>query len=287
MNTHNSYSTSSIRSIPSTLIPIINVTSEYAKRTYAYATLFDKERFSTCMHNEDDDLINSWRAVLSKLQDQLRQQGLESGKQAAVAIMREYKVFLPTTNHLPVSFIDVIKIISNPTWYNSHLERNRTICHMIMYGLFRHGMNTWLHDLCNVWKTKYNIKEEQDVSIKRHGKGSVWLNLQKRAMHSIQHIVRTAMLNVHGEYISCRDRKGKAKKSMISKPIQCNAFNAFLFMKRSRPSVQTTSTDLSKNVQCLLESGQSPETVRYNVETAIGLFDSRDMEPHGMCMHLL
>ena len=102
MNTHNSYSTSSIQSIPSTLIPIINVKSEYAKRTYAYATLFDKERFSTCMYNEDDDFTNFCCAVLSKLQDQLRQQNLESGKQAAVAVMREYKVFLPTTNHLPV-----------------------------------------------------------------------------------------------------------------------------------------------------------------------------------------
>ena len=68
------------------------------------------------MHNEDNILINSLRAVLSKIQDQLRQQGLKDEKQTALLIMREHKVFNPTTNLLPVSLLDVIKIISNPTW---------------------------------------------------------------------------------------------------------------------------------------------------------------------------
>ena len=68
-------------------------------------------------------------------------------------------------------------------------------------------MNTRLHDLNYVWKIKYNIKEERDVSIQQQGKGSMWLNLQIKAMHNIQHIVRNDMLNVHDEYISCCDRK--------------------------------------------------------------------------------
>ena len=152
---------------------------------------------------------------------------LEGGSKAAVFIMREYTIFNLPTNQLPVSFLDVIKIISNSTWYTSHLERSCTFCHIIMYTMLQNSMNTWLYDLRNPWKMKSNIKKERDVVIQQQGKGLVWLNFQKRAMHNMQHIVQNAMLNVHGEYISCRDPKEMQKKSMISKPIQCNAFITF------------------------------------------------------------
>ena len=49
-------------------------------------------------HNGGNDLIGDWHAVLSQPQNQLYEQGLEGGKQAAVFIMCEYKVFHPTTN---------------------------------------------------------------------------------------------------------------------------------------------------------------------------------------------
>ena len=57
-------------------------------------------------------------------------------------------------------------------------------------------------------------------------------------------------------------------------------------MKRNRPSLYTLSIDLSKNVQCLLESGQTPETIRYTVEVAIILFCTMYMETHGKYMHI-
>ena len=93
--------------------------------------------------------------------------------------------------------------------------------------MFQHSMHTWLHKLSNTWKIAYNIKEEQDVSVQQKIKGSVWLNLQNRAMHNIQQVVRNAMLNVYGEYISCLNHKGKAKQNMTSKHIQCNVFKVF------------------------------------------------------------
>ena len=72
-------------------------------------------------------------------------------------------------------------------------------------------MNTWLHDLSDAYKTKYNIKEERDVSIQQQDKGLVWSNFQKRAMYDIQQVLQNNMLNVHGTYISCHDPKGNAK----------------------------------------------------------------------------
>ena len=72
-------------------------------------------------------------------------------------------------------------------------------------------MNKWLHDLSNAWKMKYNIKEERDISIKQEGKGSVWLNLQKRAMYEIKYIVQNTMLKVYAEYI-------------IYSPIKCTGY---------------------------------------------------------------
>ena len=45
------------------------------------------------MHNEDDVLIYSWRAISIKIQNQLRQQGLEGGERAVLLIMHEYEVF--------------------------------------------------------------------------------------------------------------------------------------------------------------------------------------------------
>ena len=137
---------------------------------YVYTTLFDKVRFSKIMHNGDDVLIDSWRAVLGKLQDQPHQQGLEGGKRVAFLIMRTYEVIHPTTNQLPVLFLDIIKTISNPTRYKSYIERNHTICHIIMHVMFIYSMNTWLHDLSNAWKTEYNIKEEREIYIQQQGK---------------------------------------------------------------------------------------------------------------------
>ena len=83
-------------------------------------------------------------------------------------------------------------------------------------------------------------------------------NSQNWAIHNIQQAVRNAIVNVHGKYIFCCDRVWKEKKNMTRKTIHCNTFYVFLFMMCSRSSLKTSSTDLSKVVKCLLESGQTP-----------------------------
>ena len=66
MNIKNNCTTSSVRTIPLTLIPITNVNTEYAKNTCAYSTLFDKVRFTRTMYNDNGNLIDAWRVALDK-----------------------------------------------------------------------------------------------------------------------------------------------------------------------------------------------------------------------------
>ena len=73
------------------------------------------------------------------------------------------------------------------------------------------------------------------------------------------------------------------EKTITSKPVH---YNSFLFMKRIRSSLYTSSIGLSQNVQCLLESGQTSETVRRAVEASLVLFCTRDMGPHGNFIYL-
>ena len=96
----------------------------------------------------------------------------------------------------------------------------------------------------------------------------MWLHLQNQAMYNIQQTVQNSMVNVHSEYIACQDHKRKVKKTMTSKTIHCNTFKAYLFMKRTRPSLYTSHNDLSNNVKCLLENGQTRETITHTVEAA-------------------
>ena len=49
--------------VPTSLIPLDNVTTKYSMKTYAYATLFDNVRFTYVTYNRKNDLIDAWSSV--------------------------------------------------------------------------------------------------------------------------------------------------------------------------------------------------------------------------------
>ena len=69
MKDNNNDTTLSVCSTQLSLIPIANVTIEYAKKANAYATPFNTVHFTMVANNNDDYLIDAWHTVLGTIQN--------------------------------------------------------------------------------------------------------------------------------------------------------------------------------------------------------------------------
>ena len=194
----------------------------WARRTFKYAYCFSDEITTTIVNDSDD--LQKWINIATNLQLELREIGLQKAHNKAVEVFRDYSVCLPGTNEQPVNFDDLITIISNATWYRSRQLSKQGLIHMVSYGIFRKGYNTWAINAANDWLHRKHLQLKDDNTRSRRGKGFVYCNLVLRASNSIADRIQKCMLSCYGEYIGVRQKN----RNHTFERININHFEAYI-----------------------------------------------------------
>lgn len=247
------------QSIPYNLIPndSKSLNTEWAEKTFRYAYLFGKQ--FKCGTWDDSSNLQAWINMALKLQQDLRELGLQKAHEKAVQIFREYNVSLPGSNQLPTNMDDIITIINDKVWYTTDQERKQQLIHMVTYGIFRRGYNHWAVKTCQEWLNDLHLKlddtdindmlEEKKV---RRKKGFVYTNFVQRASNSIADRVQKNMLSNHGEYISVRYKsKGERNANHSYTKKHFNIFEAYIV--RPTNTLLELMSEQDKLKKCLRE----------------------------------
>ena len=210
--------------VPFDLIPVDSkqLDETWATKTFKYAHYFSGD-ITTKIINDTEDL-QTWIGIALDIQLELRAIGLQQAHAKIVDGFRDYGVYLQTSSsHMqhPVEFDDIISIISNVNWYKTRQVSKQALIHMVTYGIFRKGYNTWAIEAANEWLNKRNLKLTQG---KRRGKGFVYCNLVLRASNFIADRIQKCMLACHGEYIGVRQKNSQHEFTKIN----LNHFEAYI-----------------------------------------------------------
>lgn len=125
--------------------------------------------------------------------------------------VEDYNWKLPTTlTQQPVTFEDLVTVISRKEWYNKNVALARKQLWMMQYGIFRSDYDDWIRNFENKWLEKHNVKYFQSNKITMDGtKGCVYSIVSKHSGNFICDRFKRICHQVHGEFMSNRKRKNK------------------------------------------------------------------------------
>lgn len=246
------------RYIPSDLIPIDNksLDEEWARSTFPYARYFSN-RFTSEDIQYDSD-IQAWMDTAIKLQNELKEMGVNKAHEKIVNIFDEYNVKMPgTMNEGPSNFDDVIAIINDKDWYRAKQDVKRNLIHMVSYGIFRRGHNHWAIHAANEWLQKHHVRilqnrvgGTQTSKTSRHKKGFVYMNLVHRASNSIADRIQKSMASSHGEFIAVRKKTRSEKYDTYTfESVRFNQYEGYIvYPKNNLLDLMTPKEKMKKKV---------------------------------------
>ena len=159
------------QSVPYNLLPndSKSLNNEWAEKTFRYAYLFGKQFGSGTWSNPSN--LQAWIDTAMKLQQDLRELGVQKAHEKVVLVFREYNIKMPNSNQLPTNMDDIIAIINDKVWYTTDQEHKQQLIHMITYGIFRSGYNHWAVKACQEWLSKLHLKlDNTDIHYLLHDK---------------------------------------------------------------------------------------------------------------------
>ena len=95
--------------------------------------------------------MREWQACLIALQKELHELGLSESMKHIVSLFQNFNCIHPETGKPPVSYGDVLQLISINDWYNQNIIYSRQIIHTMLYGMYRDGMNAWFLNACKAF----------------------------------------------------------------------------------------------------------------------------------------
>ena len=236
------------QSVPYNLLPndSKSLTNEWAEKTFRYAYLFGKE--FNCVDWSDPSNLQAWINMALKLQQDLRELGVQRAHEKVVLVFREYNITIPNSKQLPTNMDDIISIINDRVWYTTDQEHKQQLIHMVMYGIFRRGYNHWAVKACKEWLNERHLKlnntdinDTLDERKVRRKKGFVYTNFVQRASNSIADRVQRQMMSNHGEYISVRyKKKGESNAKHSYEKKHFTSFEAYI-VRPTDPLIQLMS----------------------------------------------
>ena len=249
--------------VPQDLIPTDSnkLDEAWAKKTFKYAYCFSTS-FAGCTYTDTNEL-QQWIDIATSVQRELRTLGCTKAHEKILQVVHEYDVYMPSNTddkQRPTCMDDVITIITDRSWYENRQHAKRALIHMLAYGIFRKGYNTWAIDASNEWLNHQEIvlkyenqhDEHGGLKSKRQGKGFVYSNLVLRASNSIADRIQKSMLSAHGEYIAVR----KKHKRHIYESISIHHFTAYLVKPRDMiAAIMTTKEQHIRDIRNAIALG--------------------------------
>ena len=193
--------------IPQDLIPINEngYTQTWVHGKYQFYPLFDNEVVLKLSPEARD--LYPWMKLANKIQNELKEVGLEGANLEILRIAHDNKMNLPDGQD-PISVRDVTEIISTKEWYDNDTARQRHIIYHMMYGIFRVGYNQWAHEVAKKWMDDKKVIYEREP-IGKKTKGFIYSLLVHKASDTITKRFQFAMKTNHMEYITVRKKVPK------------------------------------------------------------------------------
>ena len=269
--------------VPSNLIPTepSKITLMHAFHMKSYAHIFDPNKFRNIHAVNDidnDPLMHEWKTFLSALKIELFELGYKESTKHIVSVFQNAKCLDPATGKPPVSYPDVLHLISTKEWYNKDIFFARQIIHTMLYGMYRDGMNAWFNNACQYFRDKYHIKEFATTK-ERKGCGFVASCIRNNASGKIQRSVKRIMNQNHHEFVSCRQLPLEQKLLFTETKLKIHStWTAYLYKQKSNCVTDTNSaTDLQNSVEHALRDNWSPQQVLDEVTSAIKLYHQKQV----------
>ena len=244
-STSNSVTSCPIRDVPPDLLPttLSKYTTEWAQNTYGYANLFDSDIRNTAFNNNND--INKWISIATKMYSEIRDLGFDRGREHLVSrAISDHNMMMGANKDIePRNLDDIISIVTDRDWYASMTEGRRRTIHMLSYGIFRQGNNSWALQCVREWMATKNIKYSSDSRLtndgnriihndsnriihKRQMKGFVYSILVGKVSGHISERFMNACKRAHKEFIAAR--KCKNVKHWVYESISINNSEAYI-----------------------------------------------------------
>ncbi len=250
--------------VPSNLIPTepSKITLMHAFNTKIYAHIFDPNKFRNIHAVNDidnDPLMHEWKMFLSALKIELFELGYKESTKHIVNVFQNAKCLDPATGKPPVSYPDVLHLISTKEWYNKDTFFARQIIHTMLYGMYRDGMNAWFNNACQYFRDKYHIKEFATTR-ERKGCGFVASCIRNNASGKIQRSVKRIMNQNHHEFVSCRQLPLDQKILFTETKLKIHStWTAYLYKQKTGCLTNRNSaTEVENSVEHALRNNWYP-----------------------------